>query len=278
MNVETVRLSVEQSWADPLECLAARPNSESHLISLTQIKLPSNGLLAKPMNAKSQQKSAVLVIDDDPAIRESIKFLFESVGLETAVFASASEFHQATLADVPSCLVLDVRLPGQSGLEVQTALATANIQIPIIFMTGHGDIQMTVKAMKAGAIEFLEKPFRDEEMLHAVRLGLEQDRNRRERERAITDVRSKFATLTPREQEVMGFVAAGLMNKQTARELGVAEMTVKVHRGSVMHKMGAKSFADLVRMADILGVGRIKSLDLHLQASPTTALAPSAFT
>jgi FixJ family two-component response regulator len=212
------------------------------------------------MNAESEQKSAVLVIDDDPAMRDSLKFLFRSVGLEAAVFASASEFQQAALADVPSCLVLDVRLPGQSGLEFQTALAKANIQIPIIFMTGHGDIQMTVKAMKAGAIEFLQKPFRDEEMLHAVRLGLERDRNRREGERVVTQIRDKFANLTPREQEVMGFVAAGLLNKQIAGELGVAEITVKVHRSSVMHKMGAKSLAELVRMAGVLGVDPVKGL------------------
>jgi FixJ family two-component response regulator len=212
------------------------------------------------MNAESEQKSAVLVIDDDPAMRDSLKFLFRSVGLEAAVFASVSEFQQAALADVPSCLVLDVRLPGQSGLEFQTALAAANIQIPIIFMTGHGDIQMTVKAMKAGAIEFLQKPFRDEEMLHAVRLGLERDRNRREGERVVTQIRDKFANLTPREQEVMGFVAAGLLNKQIAGELGVAEITVKVHRGSVMHKMGAKSLAELVRMAGVLGIDPVKGL------------------
>jgi FixJ family two-component response regulator len=212
------------------------------------------------MNAESEQKSAVLVIDDDPAMRDSLKFLFRSVGLEAAVFASVSEFQQAALADVPSCLVLDVRLPGQSGLEFQTALAAANIQIPIIFMTGHGDIQMTVKAMKAGAIEFLQKPFRDEEMLHAVRLGLERDGNRREDERVVTQMRDKFANLTPREQQVMGFVAAGLLNKQIAGELGVAEITVKVHRGSVMHKMGAKSLAELVRMAGVLGIDPVKGL------------------
>jgi FixJ family two-component response regulator len=179
------------------------------------------------------------------------------------------------LADVPSCLVLDVRLPGQSGLEFQTALAKANIQIPIIFMTGHGDIQMTVKAMKAGAIEFLQKPFRDEEMLHAVRIGLERDRNRREGEKVVTEVRDKFASLTPREQEVMGFVAAGHLNKQTAGELGVAEITVKVHRGSVMHKMGAKSLADLVRMAGVLSVSPIKQAP-DLQTRPIgTDVAPA---
>ncbi len=219
------------------------------------------------MDAGSEQKSAVLVIDDDAAMRDSLKFLFQSVGLEAAVFASASEFQQTTLTDVPSCLVLDVRLPGQSGLEFQTALTKANIQIPIIFMAGHGDIQMTVKAMKAGAIEFLQKPFRDEEMLHAVRLGLERDRKRREDERVVTQMRDKFALLTPREQEVMGFVAAGLLNKQIAGELGVAEITVKVHRGSVMHKMGAKSLAELVRTADALGLTPIKGGSFGLNNS-----------
>jgi FixJ family two-component response regulator len=143
-------------------------------------------------------------------------------------------------------------------------LAKANIRIPVVFMTGHGDIQMAAKAMKAGAIEFLEKPFRDEEMRDAVRLGLEQDRTRRARDRATDDVRSKFATLTPREQEVMAFVAAGLMNKQIAGKMGVSEITVKVHRGSVMHKMGADSLADLVRKADLLGVRHIKSFQPHL--------------
>jgi FixJ family two-component response regulator len=154
-----------------------------------------------------------------------------------------------------------------SGLDFQSELAKANIQIPIVFMTGHGDIRMTVKAMKAGAIGFLEKPFRDEEMLDAVRLGLERDRTRREREKAIGEVRAKFATLTPREQEVMGFVAAGLMNKQIAGEMCVSEVTVKVHRGSVMHKMTAKSLPNLVRMADVLGIRRIKSVALHVPPS-----------
>jgi FixJ family two-component response regulator len=214
------------------------------------------------MNAESGQ--AVLVVDDDPAMRDSIKFLFQTVGLQTLTFASASDFRQAKLPDVPSCLVLDVRMPGLSGLDFQTELAKANIRIPVVFMTGHGDIQMAAKAMKAGAIEFLEKPFRDEEMLDAVRLGLEQDRTRRARDRATDDVRSKFATLTPREQEVMAFVAAGLMNKQIAGKMGVSEITVKVHRGSVMHKMGADSLADLVRKADLLGVRHIKSFQPHL--------------
>jgi FixJ family two-component response regulator len=174
--------------------------------------------------------------------------------LQAEVFASAAEFIRTKLADVPSCLVLDVRLPGLSGLDFQTELAEADIKVPIVFMTGHGDIPMTVKAMKAGAIEFLAKPFRDQDMLDAVRLGLERDRARREGERGIADMRARFATLTPREQEVMAFVTAGLMNKQIAGEMQLAEITVKLHRGSVMRKMGAKSLADLVRMADLVGI------------------------
>jgi len=206
------------------------------------------------MIPQPEAQSVVFVVDDDASMREGMRLLFRSVGLQAQVFASAAEFLQSNLADVPCCLVLDVRLPGLSGLDFQTELAKANIQIPIVFMTGHGDIQMTVKAMKAGAIEFLPKPFRDQDMLDAVRLGLERDRSRREGERAIAEVRGKFASLTPREQEVMGFVTAGLMNKQIAGEMQLAEITVKLHRGSVMRKMDAKSLAELVRMADILGI------------------------
>jgi FixJ family two-component response regulator len=206
------------------------------------------------MMPQPEAQSVVFVVDDDASMREGMRLLFRSVGLQAQVFASAAEFLQTSLADGPYCLVLDVRLPGLSGLDFQTELARANIQIPIVFMTGHGDIPMTVKAMKAGAIEFLPKPFRDQDMLDAVRLGLERDRVRREGERAIADVRGKFASLTPREQEVMGFVTAGLMNKQIAGEMQLAEITVKLHRGSVMRKMDAKSLAELVRMADILGI------------------------
>jgi FixJ family two-component response regulator len=210
------------------------------------------------MIAQPEAQSVVFVVDDDASMREGMRLLFRSVGLQAHVFASAAEFLQSNLADVPCCLVLDVRLPGLSGLDFQTELAKANIQIPIVFMTGHGDIPMTVKAMKAGAIEFLPKPFRDQDMLDAVRLGLERDRGRREGERAIAEVRGKFASLTPREQEVMGFVTAGLMNKQIAGEMQLAEITVKLHRGSVMRKMDAKSLAELVRMADIVGIRRKK--------------------
>jgi FixJ family two-component response regulator len=206
------------------------------------------------MKPQPQLQSMVLVVDDDASVREAMQRLFRSVGLQAEVFASAAEFIRTKLADVPSCLVLDVRLPGLSGLDFQTELAKADIKVPIVFMTGHGDIPMTVKAMKAGAIEFLAKPFRDQDMLDAVRLGLERDRARREGERGIADMRARFATLTPREQEVMAFVTAGLMNKQIAGEMQLAEITVKLHRGSVMRKMGAKSLADLVRMAELVGI------------------------
>ena len=202
------------------------------------------------MNA--DQKSVVFVVDDDSAMRDSLKFLFQSVGLDALLFASASEFLQTELPDAPCCLVVDVRLPGLSGLELQTELAKANNRIPVIFMSGHGDIRMAAKAMKAGAVEFLQKPFRDQDMLDAVRLAIEHDRSRRETEKSSHDTQVRFASLTSREREVMGFVVAGLLNKQIAHELGISEMTVKVHRGSVMQKMGAKSLPDLVTKAALL--------------------------
>jgi FixJ family two-component response regulator len=201
----------------------------------------------------------VIVIDDDAAMRQSLDSLFRSVGLRVETFASTTEFLSAKLPNAPSCLVLDIRLPGASGLDFQTELAKADILIPIIFITGHGDIPMTVRAMKAGAIEFLTKPFRDQDLLDAVQLGLERDRVRRGSEKTASDLRTRFESLTPREQEVITFVTAGLMNKQIAAEIGVSEITVKVHRGNVMRKMGARSLADLVRMADTLGLRRTKA-------------------
>ena len=201
----------------------------------------------------------VFVVDDDPSLRKALASLFRSVGLQVEVFGSAPEFLQSTLPDVPSCLVLDIRLPGPSGLDFQTELAKANIHIPIIFVTGHGDIPMTVRAMKAGAIDFLSKPFRDQDMLDAVATAIERDRKRRKDEKIISDLRAHFDSLTPREQEVMSLVAAGLMNKQIAAEVDLAEITVKIHRGHIMKKMGARSLADLVRMAEMLGVRRTKS-------------------
>jgi FixJ family two-component response regulator len=199
-------------------------------------------------------EAVVYVVDDDASMRQSLDSLFRSVGLHVSAFASGPEFLKAVLPETPSCLVLDVRLPGLSGLDFQTDLARSNVNIPIVFMTGHGDIPMTVQAMKAGAVEFLTKPFRDQDMLDAVQLALGRDRTRRESEKGASRLRASYATLTPREQEVMALVTAGLMNKQIAAKLGVSEITVKVHRGNVTHKMGARSLADLVRMADALSI------------------------
>lgn len=208
---------------------------------------------------QQQAQEVVFVIDDDASMRHSLSSLFRSIGLKVEVFDSAADFLKIGRPEAASCLVLDVRLPGLSGLDFQTELARANIRIPIVFITGHGDIPMTVKAMKAGAVEFLTKPFREQDLLDAVRLGLERDRTRREGEMIVSDLRGRFDVLTSREQEVMGFVTAGLMNKQIAADLGVSEITVKVHRGNVMRKMNAKSLADLVRMADVLGIRREKN-------------------
>jgi FixJ family two-component response regulator len=210
------------------------------------------------MQEVSQPQELVFVIDDDASMRTSLSSLFRSVGLKVEVFDSAADFLKIGRPEAASCLVLDVRLPGVSGLDFQSELAKASIRIPIVFITGHGDIPMTVKAMKAGAVEFLTKPFREQDLLDAVRLGLERDRTRRAGEAIVSELRGRFEALTSREQEVMAFVTSGLMNKQIAADLGVSEITVKVHRGNVMRKMGAKSLADLVRMADVLGIRREK--------------------
>jgi FixJ family two-component response regulator len=200
----------------------------------------------------------VFVIDDDASMRRALTNLFQSVGLEVEVFGSAPEMLQSKLPDVASCLVLDIRLPGLSGLDFQTELAKANIHIPIIFMTGHGDIPMTVRAMKGGAVDFLTKPFRDQDMLDAVVTAIERDRKRREVEKIVANLQALFETLTPRERDVLTLVASGLMNKQIAAELGLAEITVKIHRGHIMKKMSARSLADLVRKAETLGIHRTK--------------------
>jgi FixJ family two-component response regulator len=201
----------------------------------------------------------VFVIDDDAGVRQALKSLLQSVGLKVEAFGSTAEFLAGQMPNVASCLVLDVRLPGVSGLDFQAELAKANVQIPIIFITGHGDIPMTVRAMKAGAVEFLPKPFRDQDLLDAVSVGLDRDRVRRQGEQATSQLHTSFQSLTAREQQVIALVTSGLMNKQIAAEIGVSEITVKVHRGNVMRKMGAKSLADLVRMADALGIRRTKS-------------------
>jgi RNA polymerase sigma factor (sigma-70 family) len=194
----------------------------------------------------------VFVVDDDPSLRSSLKFLLGTVGLRVESFDSAETFLQKKLPDVPTCLVLDVRLPGLSGLDFQRKLAARNVCIPIIFITGHGDIPMSVRAMKAGAVEFLTKPFRDQDLLDAINIGLERDRARREQEKLLAELRQRFETLTPREQEVASMVVSGRANKEIAGKLGTAESTVKVHRSRAMEKMRAQSFADLVRMVEKL--------------------------
>jgi FixJ family two-component response regulator len=211
------------------------------------------------MKDAAEQAPIVFVIDDDAGVREALTSLIRSIDLQVQTFGSAAEFLRGKLPDRPGCLVLDVRLPGLSGLDFQAELARSNVHIPIIFITGHGDIPMSVKAMKAGAVEFLTKPFRDQDMLDAIQTAIEKDRGRRAEDKKLADLRALFDSLTSREQEVIGFVTAGLMNKQIAAEMGVSEITVKVHRGNVMRKMGARSLADLVRMAETLGIGRGKT-------------------
>ena len=210
------------------------------------------------MTEAVESEAIVFVVDDDPSMRKALSNLFRSVGLRAEVFGSARELLESELPEVASCLVLDIRLPGPSGLDFQAELAKANIQIPIIFMTGHGDIPMTVKAMKAGAVDFLTKPFRDQDMLDAVAIAIERDRDKTKDEKIVAELRAVFETLTARERDVLALVASGLMNKQIAAEIGLAEITVKIHRGHIMRKMGAKSLADLVRMAEMLGVRRPK--------------------
>jgi len=203
-------------------------------------------------NVQAQGQSTVFVIDDDPAIRQGISSLLRSVNIRAEIFSSPQEFSPDKLPDEPCCLVLDVRFRSASGLDLQAELDNAGINIPIVFITGHGDIPMTVRAMKAGAVEFLTKPFRDQDLLDAISIALERDRQQREKNKSLAIIRSCFETLTPREQQVFALVSAGLMNKQIAGQLAVSEITVKVHRGNLTRKMGARSVAELVRMADAL--------------------------
>jgi RNA polymerase sigma factor (sigma-70 family) len=198
------------------------------------------------------QPPVVFVVDDDPSVRSSLKFLMSSVGLQVESFDSADALLQRKLPDAPSCLVLDVRLRGLSGLDFQRELAARNCHMPIIFITGHGDIPMSVRAMKAGAVEFLTKPFRDQDLLDAVRIALEKDCERRERQKEVSDLKERFDSLTPREHEVISMVVSGMLNKQIADQLGTAENTVKVHRSRAMEKMHAQSVAELVKMIEKL--------------------------
>jgi FixJ family two-component response regulator len=202
-------------------------------------------------------ESLVYVIDDDAGVRQSLTSLLQSIGMRVEAFGSAADFlKKGRIVDgiAAACLILDVRLPGTSGLDFQAELAKADIHLPIVFISGHGDVPITVRAMKAGAVEFLTKPFREQDLLDAVQLALRRDRDRRIQEKAVLQTRARFEALTAREQQVIGLVTTGLMNKQVAAQLGVSEITVKVHRGNIMRKMNARSLPDLVRMADALGI------------------------
>jgi FixJ family two-component response regulator len=205
-------------------------------------------------SVESTDRPIVFVVDDDASIRQALARLFQSVQLRAEGFASPQEFLQSERPDAPSCLVLDVRLPGLSGLDFQAELARADVRIPIVFISGHGDIPMTVRAMKAGAIDFLAKPFRDQDLLDAVTAAIQRDQQRREHESSVADLKVHFSRLTAREREIMALVASGLMSKQIAAQIGLSEITVKVHRSHIMKKIGARSVADLVRMAEALGV------------------------
>jgi FixJ family two-component response regulator len=204
--------------------------------------------------SQSQAPPIVYVVDDDRLIRDMLSSLFRSVGLRVRLFESAQELLQSELEDAPGCLVLDIRLPRLSGFDLQAELAKSNIKIPIIFLTGHGDISTSVRAMKGGAVDFLTKPFHEQEMLDAVNAAIERDRKRCDEERSQSDLKDRFASLSGRERQIMGLVTSGLMNKQIAHNIGIAEQTVKIHRGNVMRKMHAKSLADLVLMAEKLGI------------------------
>jgi len=215
--------------------------------------------MSKRMPSESNEHPLVHILDDDASMRAALEGLFDSVGLETRTYATAGDFLSADLSDRPGCIVLDVRLPDMNGLDFQSRLIQIGIGIPVVMITGFGDIPMSVHAMKRGAVDFLPKPFRDQDMLDAVMAAIKRDRERRTVENDVSQLRQNFATLSPREKEVMLHVTAGKMNKQVAGDLGISEITVKIHRGAAMHKMGARTYAELVRMADALKLHRRKS-------------------
>jgi FixJ family two-component response regulator len=216
--------------------------------------------MPQPQSKGSTPQSTVFVVDDDESVRQALSSLFRSVGFNVHLFSSASELLKSELPAVPSCLVLDIRLPGLSGLDLQGKLAENNIYMPVVIMTGHGDIPMSVQALKAGAVDFLTKPFRDQDMLDAVARAIERDEKRLKEEEAIANIRDRYESLTPRERDILELVTKGLMNKQIAAEVGLSEITVKIHRGRVMKKMAARSLPDLVRMAEALRASAQKRL------------------
>jgi FixJ family two-component response regulator len=211
------------------------------------------------MPSVTSENAVVHVVDDDASLRAAMESLFESVGLATRAYGTARDFLSAPATDTPGCVVIDVRLPDMNGLEFQAQLAQSGIHLPVVMITGYGDIPMSVRAMKHGAVDFLSKPFRDQDMLDAVSVAIERDRQRREADSILSNLRTRFETLTPREREIFAFVSSGLLNKQIAAELGLAEITVKIHRGHITRKMGAKSLAELVRQAEALGISRTKA-------------------
>ena len=209
------------------------------------------------MPLQSDQKAVVHVVDDDASMRAALQDLFDSIGLETRTYATARDFITSAVSDVPGCLVIDIRLPDTNGLDFQAQLTQTGVRLPVVMMSGYGDIPMSVRAMKHGAVDFLPKPFNDQDMLDAVMAAIDRDRQQRAVDGDVSQMRERFGTLSPREQQVMLLVTAGKMNKQVAGDLGISEITVKIHRGAVMRKMGARSLADLVRMADAINPRRV---------------------
>ena len=208
------------------------------------------------MPLQSNQKAIVHVVDDDPSMREALQDLFHSMGLETRTYATARDFLPTAASDAPGCLVIDIRLPDMNGLDLQAQLTQTGIRLPVVMMSGYGDIPMSVRAMKRGAVDFLPKPFKDQDMLDAVLAAIDRDRQRRALDGEVSNVRERFRTLSAREQQVMLLVTTGKMNKQVAGDLGLSEITVKIHRGAVMRKMGVKTLADLIRMAEVINPSR----------------------